>query len=186
LLEQSVEVAREVGDLWCLADVLGTLASIYPLQGELDAAENAGTEGLRIARANNDDHGMRMASRLQPRARCPSRTRRRFTELVDSSRMTDTTTSTRKRAPSARCPSHATSAIRGRPRLRQTSCEQLTTVSGLRGTHTDPRTRGGRSPRRSRQTPHAAVLIELGARDRASWILIRYSLGLGRSPNHVH
>jgi tetratricopeptide (TPR) repeat protein len=61
LLEQSIQVAREVGDLWCLADALGTAGSIYPLQGELDAAENAGTEVLRIARANNEEHGMRMS-----------------------------------------------------------------------------------------------------------------------------
>jgi non-specific serine/threonine protein kinase len=33
LFEESVEAAREAGDSWCLADSLGTLGSIVPLQG---------------------------------------------------------------------------------------------------------------------------------------------------------
>jgi predicted ATPase/class 3 adenylate cyclase len=61
LMEQAVDAAREAGDLWCLADVLGTLGSIYPLCGDLDAGEKAASEGLRIARANHDAHGIRMS-----------------------------------------------------------------------------------------------------------------------------
>ena len=58
--EESIFYARRVGDEWCLADSLGTLASIYPLQGEFERSEEAALEGLDIARANDDRQGMRM------------------------------------------------------------------------------------------------------------------------------
>jgi predicted ATPase len=59
--EQSVIHARRATDSWCLADALGTLASIYPLQGDLVLAETVGREGLGIASTNRDEHGIRMA-----------------------------------------------------------------------------------------------------------------------------
>jgi predicted ATPase len=59
--EESASRARRAADTWCLADALGTLASIYPLQGDLELAEDVGREGLAIARTNRDEHGMRMA-----------------------------------------------------------------------------------------------------------------------------
>jgi predicted ATPase/class 3 adenylate cyclase len=59
--EQSIELARETGDTWCLADGLGTIGSIYPLMGEHRRALAAGTEALSIARASRDMQGTRMA-----------------------------------------------------------------------------------------------------------------------------
>jgi predicted ATPase/class 3 adenylate cyclase len=59
--EQSIELARETGDTWCLADGLGTIGSIYPLIGEHQRALAAGTEALSIARASRDLQGTRMA-----------------------------------------------------------------------------------------------------------------------------
>src|SRR5207248_1611597 len=59
--EKTVVHSRRAGDSWCLADALGTLASIYPLQGDLDLAETVGREGLAIARGNRDEHGIRMS-----------------------------------------------------------------------------------------------------------------------------
>src|SRR5213079_708707 len=41
LLEEGAALARAADDRWCLADALGTLSSIYPLQGEADAAQAA-------------------------------------------------------------------------------------------------------------------------------------------------
>ena len=41
LLEASIAEARTANDLWCLADALGTIGSIYPLMGELDLARTA-------------------------------------------------------------------------------------------------------------------------------------------------
>jgi tetratricopeptide (TPR) repeat protein len=57
--EESIWYARRAGDAWCLSDSLGTLASIYPLQGEFERSEEAAAEGLDIARANDDRQGMR-------------------------------------------------------------------------------------------------------------------------------
>jgi predicted ATPase/class 3 adenylate cyclase len=59
--EKAVVHARGANDMWCLADALGTLASIYPLQGEIELAETVGREGLAIARRNRDEHGIRMS-----------------------------------------------------------------------------------------------------------------------------
>jgi predicted ATPase/class 3 adenylate cyclase len=62
LFEESIDAARDAGDVWCLADSLGTLASISALQGDLgSAAEAAGREGLAVAREAGDDQGVRMA-----------------------------------------------------------------------------------------------------------------------------
>jgi predicted ATPase/class 3 adenylate cyclase len=60
LFEVSIEAAREADDAWCLADSLGTLSSILPLQGDLDAADAAGFEGLSIAQHGGDQQGVRM------------------------------------------------------------------------------------------------------------------------------
>ena len=59
-LEESIRYARRAGDAWCLADSLGTLASIYPLQGEFERSVEAAAEGLDIAQANDDRQGIRM------------------------------------------------------------------------------------------------------------------------------
>jgi non-specific serine/threonine protein kinase len=59
--EQGIELARAVGDTWSLTDGLGTLGSIYPLMGELQAAQTAASEGLSIARPARDLQGTRMA-----------------------------------------------------------------------------------------------------------------------------
>ena len=59
--EQAIVLARDVGDTWCLCDSLGTIGSIYPLMGELERAEAAGSEGLSIARSARDLQGARMA-----------------------------------------------------------------------------------------------------------------------------
>jgi tetratricopeptide (TPR) repeat protein len=61
LFEKAEALARHAGDAWCLADALGTLASIYPLHGDVEAAEVAGREGLEMARGNLDEHGIRMS-----------------------------------------------------------------------------------------------------------------------------
>lgn len=61
LLEESIVFACRSGDEWCLADSLGTLASILPLQGEFERSREAGNEALDIARQNDDRQGMRMA-----------------------------------------------------------------------------------------------------------------------------
>jgi tetratricopeptide (TPR) repeat protein len=61
LLEESISEARSVGDRWCLADALGTLGSILPLQGELEMAEAMSREALRVAGEAHDDQGRRMA-----------------------------------------------------------------------------------------------------------------------------
>ena len=61
LLEASVDLARDNGDLWCLVDALGTAGSIYPLLGEFGRARAAGGEALRMARGRGDLQGMRMA-----------------------------------------------------------------------------------------------------------------------------
>ncbi|HET7744552.1 MAG TPA: adenylate/guanylate cyclase domain-containing protein [Gaiellaceae bacterium] len=60
LFEESVEAARAAGDMWCLADSLGTLGSVLPLQGDLDGADASGLEGLSIARQAGDQQGIRM------------------------------------------------------------------------------------------------------------------------------
>jgi predicted ATPase len=61
MLEASVELARDNGDVWCLVDALGTAGSIYPLLGEFGRARAAGGEALRMARGRGDLQGMRMA-----------------------------------------------------------------------------------------------------------------------------
>src|SRR4029079_5940670 len=61
LLEASVELARDNGDLWCLVGALGTAGSIYPLLGEFGRARAAGGEALRMARGRGDPPGKGMA-----------------------------------------------------------------------------------------------------------------------------
>jgi predicted ATPase len=61
LLEQSIALARQADDAWCLADALGTVASIYPLLGEFAAVRVTAHEALAIARRNDDLQGVRMA-----------------------------------------------------------------------------------------------------------------------------
>ena len=61
LLQESAENARAADDLWCLADALGTLSSILPLQGALAASDAASAEALEVARRAGDQQGVRMA-----------------------------------------------------------------------------------------------------------------------------
>jgi predicted ATPase/class 3 adenylate cyclase/DNA-binding CsgD family transcriptional regulator len=49
-LREAVELAREVGDLWCLADALQTLAVIHISRGELVESQVLCEESLPIAR----------------------------------------------------------------------------------------------------------------------------------------
>jgi tetratricopeptide (TPR) repeat protein len=59
--EESIAFAREAHDDWCLVDGLGTLGSIYPLQGEFDRSRVMATEALDLAQQNDDRQGMRQA-----------------------------------------------------------------------------------------------------------------------------
>ena len=61
LFEESIALARAAGDEWCLTDSLGTIGSIYPLQGEPEKAQAAGSEALELARRAGDQQGLRMA-----------------------------------------------------------------------------------------------------------------------------
>jgi ATP/maltotriose-dependent transcriptional regulator MalT len=60
-LEASIDAARRVDDVYCLTDALGTVASIYPLMGEVELARQVGTEALRLASDRGDAQGTRMA-----------------------------------------------------------------------------------------------------------------------------
>lgn len=61
LFEESIVLARAAGDEWCLTDCLGTIGSMYPLQGEPEKAQAAGLEALELARRAGDQQGLRMA-----------------------------------------------------------------------------------------------------------------------------
>src|ERR671928_129792 len=61
MYEDAIVNARTAGDLWCLADGLATLGSILPLVGDFERATAYATEGLELARREDDRQGIRMA-----------------------------------------------------------------------------------------------------------------------------
>ena len=51
LFEESIALARAAGDEWCLTDCLGTIGSIYPLQGEPEKGTGGWFGGARAGPA---------------------------------------------------------------------------------------------------------------------------------------
>jgi predicted ATPase/DNA-binding CsgD family transcriptional regulator len=61
LLRESVALARQTGDRWCLASSLGIFGLIESSQGDLAAARSALEESLALARDTQDQHNLLLA-----------------------------------------------------------------------------------------------------------------------------